>query len=62
VIRDESKDLEVATRAAQLLKLSREQVVRMIQKGQLSGGMVGGRWVVDGTSLREFIQKEAAGK
>jgi excisionase family DNA binding protein len=56
----ESKNLEVATRAALLLGVSRERVVRMVQTGELGGGQIGGRWMVERRALRALLAEKAA--
>jgi hypothetical protein len=40
--------------------MSRERLIRTIQRGELKGEILGGRWVVSERSLAEFLAPKAA--
>ena len=51
------RDLTVSLpAAAQLLGLSWGQAWRLVLKGVLRGRRVGGKWIVDATSVSELVQ------
>jgi hypothetical protein len=46
-----SDDLVPATLAAQVLRMSRDAVIRRVQRGELEGLREGGRWFVFRSSI-----------
>ena len=46
-----------ASEAALLLGLTREQVVRAVQKGKILGQLVGGRYQIDRASLEKWREE-----
>lgn len=44
--------------AAQRAGLSREQVLRRIERGEISARHIEGRWLVDSRSLGDYIARE----
>lgn len=50
-------DLVPAAVGAVRVGLSRERLVRAIQRGELGGSCVGGRWFVSERSLYDFIKR-----
>ena len=47
-----------ASEAALLLGLTREQVIRAVQKGKILGQLVGGRYRIDRESLEKWREEE----
>jgi hypothetical protein len=54
------KTLE-ATEAAQLVGLSRERLVRLVQRGEVEGERREGRWRVFVPSLEAWVRRAATG-
>lgn len=48
------------TQAAQRMGLTREQVLRRIGRGAVTAQYVGGRWLVEESSVEEYVRREAA--
>lgn len=48
-----------APQAALQAGVSRERLIRLLQRGGLRGAFLAGRWLVDKNDLHEFISREA---
>jgi hypothetical protein len=46
--------------AAQMVGLTREQLLRRVERGEIIGRYEGGRWLIDPVSLKEFAERSSA--
>lgn len=55
---DSSREIPVAE-AAVRLGLTREQIIRLIQRRKLEGGLRGGRWFATAQSVEQLVRERA---
>lgn len=46
--------------AAQRVGLTREQLLRRVERGEIAGRFQGGRWLIDPRSVEEYAGRHAA--
>lgn len=61
-IRNDAKEIGPLTsrEAAQRVGLTREQLLRRVERGEIAARFEGGRWLIDPASVEDYLARRAA--